>query len=109
MTYNLIGCVTFDSFGASVPTENTALRVHHKDGVVLDSIEEHPISFFAFSERLGQFASGPVLLGCSSGGSSRGTRTSNREQFFSRIGLYLSILEKFQGAENPNQRAPENG
>jgi hypothetical protein len=27
------------------------LRIHPKDGVVLDSIEEHPISFFAFPER----------------------------------------------------------
>src|SRR6202035_4003683 len=72
---NLIGCVTFDSFGAGIPTENPALRVHHENGIVLDSIEEHPISFFAFSERLGQFASGAVTLG----GSSRGNGTWNRE------------------------------
>src|ERR1700687_2435943 len=54
MTDNLIGCVTFDSFGPGIPTENPALGVHHKNGIVLDSIEEHLISFLAFSERLGQ-------------------------------------------------------
>jgi len=79
MTDNLIGCVTLDSFGAGIPTENPALGVHHVNGIVLDPIEEHPISFFAFSERLGQFASGAVTLGYSSGGSSRGNETSNRK------------------------------
>ena len=79
MTDNLIGCVAFDSFGAGIPTEDAALGVHHENGIVLDPVEEHPISFFAFSERLGQFASGAVTLGCSSGGSSRGNGTSNRK------------------------------
>ena len=47
-----IGFVTFDSFGAGIPTDNLALRVHHEDRVVLDSVKEHPIIFFAFPERL---------------------------------------------------------
>ena len=89
MTDNLIGCVTFDSFGAGIPTKNPALRVHHENGIVLDSIEEHPISFFAFSECLGQFASGPVEPRGSSGDGSRGNRTLNREWFFSHVGPYL--------------------
>jgi hypothetical protein len=46
---NLIGSVTFDSFGTGIPTDNPALRVHHEDGVVFDSVEEHPILFLAFS------------------------------------------------------------
>jgi hypothetical protein len=71
--------VTFDSFSSGIPTENPALGVHHKNGIGLDSIEEHLISFFAFSERLGQFVSGVVKLGSSSGGSRGGNRPSNGE------------------------------
>ena len=108
MTDNLIRCVTLDSFGAGIPTENLTLGVHHKNGIVLDPIEEQAISFFALPESLGQFASGAVTPGCSSGGSNRGNGTSNREQFFSRIGLYLFNLEKFKSGSDPNQRGPEN-
>ena len=47
---NLIGSVTFDSFGTGIPTENLTLRVHHEDGVVMDSIEEQSVSFFALAK-----------------------------------------------------------
>jgi hypothetical protein len=57
----LIGCVPFDSFGAVIPTENPAPCVHQKNGVVLNSIEEHPKLFFAVLQRQGQRASGPIL------------------------------------------------
>jgi len=47
---NLIGSISLYSFGTGIPTEDLALWVHHEDGIVLDSIEEHPISFFALSK-----------------------------------------------------------
>ena len=77
MTDNLIGRVTLNSFGAGIPTENSALRVHHKNGVVLNSIEKHPISFFAFSQRLGQSGSGAITVVGTSGAGGREKRTSN--------------------------------
>src|ERR1700694_3102416 len=51
MTNNLFACVTFDSFGASIPTNNHSLWVQHEDRVVLDFVEEHSIFFFALPER----------------------------------------------------------
>ena len=61
---NLFGCVTFDSFGAGIPTDNPAPRVQQKDRVVMDSVQEHPIFFFAISKRsLGSPARGVVALG----------------------------------------------
>jgi hypothetical protein len=51
-TDDLICSVAFDSFGAGIPTGDPTLEVHRKDGVVLDSIEEHPISLFACAESL---------------------------------------------------------
>src|ERR1035437_5069848 len=75
---DLVGSVTFDSFSTGFPTDNLAPRIHHEDRVVLDSVEEHLISCFAFPERFDQFTFGAVTLG-RSGGSSRGNRTSNHE------------------------------
>src|ERR1700676_5020389 len=51
MADNLFASVTFDSFGAGIPTNNHSLRVQHEDRVVLDFVEEHPIFFFALAER----------------------------------------------------------
>src|ERR1700710_1509029 len=50
VTDNLIRAVTFGLFGTDIPTYHLAHRVHHKDGVVLDSVEKHPISVFALSQ-----------------------------------------------------------
>src|ERR1700730_14631795 len=47
MTNNLFASVTFDSFGASIPTNNHSLWVQHEDRIVLDFVEEQPIFFFA--------------------------------------------------------------
>ena len=64
LTDNLIGGVTFDPFGAGIPTDNPASRVQQKDRVVMDSVQEHPIFFFAISKRsLGSPARGVVALG----------------------------------------------
>ena len=52
MADNFFGCVTFDSFGTGIPTDNLALGVQHKDRVIMNSIDEHPIFFFAVLERL---------------------------------------------------------
>ena len=52
MTDNFVRFVALDAFGTGIPTDYLALRIHHKDRVVLDSVEEHPISFFTLSERL---------------------------------------------------------
>src|ERR1700684_3893313 len=52
MTNNLFASVTFDSFGASIPTSNRSLWVQHEDRVVLDFVEEHPIFFFAIPQRV---------------------------------------------------------
>src|SRR6202035_388125 len=52
MTNNLFASVTFDSFGASIPTNNHSLWVQHEDRVVLDFVEEHPIFFFAIPQRV---------------------------------------------------------
>ena len=51
-TDDLVGSITLDSFGAGIPTDNAPPRVHHEDRVVLDSVEEHPITLLAFSERV---------------------------------------------------------
>src|SRR5580658_3382792 len=60
---NLICFVTLNSFGAGIPTDNLAPRVHHENGVVPDTVEEQLISFFAFPERLDHLAFGIVALG----------------------------------------------
>jgi hypothetical protein len=52
MTNNLFASATFDSFGASIPTNNHALWVQREDRVVLDFVEEHPIFFFAIPQRV---------------------------------------------------------
>src|ERR1700722_4478882 len=49
---NLISAVALDSLGTGIPTEDLAPRIHAEDGVILDSVEEHPVSFFAFPERV---------------------------------------------------------
>src|ERR1700676_4715300 len=51
MTDNLFASVTFDSFGASIPTNNYSLWIQHEDRVVSDFVEEHSIFFFALPER----------------------------------------------------------
>src|ERR1700722_18861196 len=51
MTNNLFASVTFDSFGASVPTNNQPLWIQHEDRIVLEFVEEHPIFFFAIPKR----------------------------------------------------------
>src|ERR1700733_4290151 len=48
---NLFGGVPFDSFRASIPTDNLAQRVQHKNRVVLDPVKQHAILFFAVPER----------------------------------------------------------
>ena len=64
MTDNLIGGVPFDPLGAGIPTDNPALRVQQKDGVVTNCVHEHPIFFFAIPQRsLGSPARGVVALG----------------------------------------------
>src|ERR1700721_984913 len=50
MTDNLFASVTFDSFGASIPTNNNSVRVQHEDRVVLHFVEEYPILFFAIPQ-----------------------------------------------------------
>ena len=52
VTDNLIGSVPFNKLSPGIPTDNPALRIHHKNGVALDSVEEHPVIFFALSERV---------------------------------------------------------
>ena len=70
MADNLFGCVTFDSFGAGIPTDNLSSRVQHYNRVVLDSVEEYPIFLFAVPERpLCKPASVPVALDAPSCGS----------------------------------------
>jgi hypothetical protein len=90
VTNNLVGCVTFDPFGTGIPTDNLAPRVHHEDGVVMDSIEEQPISFFAFSE---------FVLQKGKGVSSGGKGVSNRGWLFRRTELHPFHSEGFQAAE----------
>ena len=50
-TYNLFGFIAFDSFGTGIPTEDLALRVHHKYRVVLYAVEKHLVFFFAGLQR----------------------------------------------------------
>src|ERR1700736_3832349 len=52
MTDNLFASVTFDSFGAGIPTNHHSLWIQHEDRVVLDLVEQYSIFFFAVPERL---------------------------------------------------------
>ena len=52
VTDNFIGFVSFDTFGAGVPTDDPSLWVQREDRVVLDFIEKDPIFFFALPERV---------------------------------------------------------
>ena len=63
MADNIFGSVTFDSFGARIPTDNLALRVQHKDRVVLDSVQEYLIFFLAASIGDGMHCSSHHLIG----------------------------------------------
>ena len=47
---NLLGAVTLDSFSAGTSGDDLALRIQHEDRVVLDTVEEHAIFFFALSQ-----------------------------------------------------------
>src|ERR1700735_151249 len=62
LTNNLVGSVALNSFSTGIPTDNLASRIHHKDCVILDSIEKQSISFFAFPESLLSKAASPLYL-----------------------------------------------
>ena len=49
---NLFRAVALDALRPGIPTHNPALRVQHENGVVLDSVEQHPVLFFAVPQRL---------------------------------------------------------
>ena len=60
---NLFRTVALDALRPGIPAHNPALRVQHKDGVVLDSVEQHPVLFLAVPQRLfGLPASGVTAL-----------------------------------------------
>ena len=47
VTDNLFGGVAFHALGSGVPADHLALGVQHEDGVVLHSVEQHPVFLFA--------------------------------------------------------------
>ena len=49
---NLFRAVALDALRPGIPAHNLALRVQHENGVVLDSVEQHPVLFFAVPQRL---------------------------------------------------------
>ena len=49
---NLFHTVALDALRPGIPTHNPALRVEHENGVVLNSVEQHPVLFFAVPQRL---------------------------------------------------------
>ena len=92
MTDNLFGCVTSDSFGTGIPTDDLPPRVQHEDGVVLDSVEEHAIFFLAIPECcLRKSASGAVALDAPSCGS-RDQQGQNGSENQNNFGLAQMLL-----------------
>src|SRR5580700_3460092 len=49
---NLFGCITLETHGSGIPTDNVSPQVQEEDGVVLNPIEEHLKLPFAISEVL---------------------------------------------------------
>ena len=43
---DFLSLVSFDSFGAGVPSSNVALNVEHEDRIILDGIDQQPESLF---------------------------------------------------------------
>ena len=48
---DFFGFVSLDMLGAGAPTEDLAARIEHEDGVVLHSVKEGAVSFFALLQR----------------------------------------------------------
>ena len=67
--HNFFGLVALDSLSAGVPTDNLSPWVKHKNRIVLNPVEQHPILFFAVTERLRcRPAFGTVALRAPTGG-----------------------------------------
>ena len=71
LTDDLLVRATCHSLRAGIPSANLALRTQHKDGVVLDPLNQRPIFAFAFLQRLlGDLAPRVVALDDPAGGDS---------------------------------------
>ena len=92
MPDNLFRGVTFDSFGAGIPTDNLAQRVQHKNRIVVYPIQQHAILFFAIPERsLGSPARGVVAMGAPAGCAGDQQAQSGSEDQY-RLGLAQAPL-----------------